>query len=126
MELSLKMPKGKPPFIGIVFTSVREACSLNEELVNSPVDILYSLTFMHPTNNDVQVRIRSDNMKHFVIYKNVKCDPVQLENFIFINRMKQDFNFGHILRDFDRDTIVCTKEQYKPFVLKLQGVFVMA
>ncbi len=64
-------------------------------------------------------------MKHCLHYKKVKYDSIQLENFLFINRKCQDYNFGHILRDFERDTVVCTNEPYKPFVLKLQGVFMI-
>ncbi len=125
MELALKLPKGKLPFIGIVFHSVREACRLNEHLINEPKDKIYTLTFLQPNKDGVEIRVRSENGKDYVIYQRVKCNPVQLENFMFMTNRFQDFNFGHILRDFDRDIIVKTNELGKPFVLKLQGIFMM-
>lgn len=124
MELTLKMPNKKPPFIGIVFTSVREAASLHEDLVNKPIDGLYQLTFIG-SSKGIKVRISCDKAKHFFIYDQVKYDPVQLENFLYINRKCQDYNFGHILRDFERDTLVCTRERYIPFLIKIHGVFRM-
>lgn len=126
MELLLKLPKAKLPFIGIVFGSVREACRLNEHLINSPKDKVYTLTFMQPNKDGVEIRIRSENGKDYVIYRRVKCDPVQLENFMFMTNRFQDFNFGHVLRDFDRDLVVKTNELGKPFLLKLQGIFMMS
>ena len=123
---TLKMPNKKPPFIGIVFSSVRKACTLNVHLINQPQDIAYTLTLLQPSKEGVEIRLSSDNKKDYVIYQRVKCDVIQLENFLFINKLCQDFNFGHILRDFDRDTVVCTRGMGKPFVLKIKGVFMMA
>lgn len=125
MELALKLPKGKPPFIGIVFTSVRDACRLNEHLINQPKDKKYTITFMQPSKDGVEIRLRSDNGKDYVVYQRVKCNPTQLENFMFITNKNQDFNFGHILRDFDQDIVVKTNELGKAFVMKIQGVFMM-
>lgn len=125
MELTLKLPKGKPPFIGIVFTSIREACRLNEHLINEPKDKKYTLTFMQPSKEGVEIRVRSDNGKDMVLYHRVKCNPTQLENFMFLTNRHQDFNFGHVLRDFEQDTIVKTCELGKPFILKLMGVYMM-
>jgi hypothetical protein len=33
-DLIVKLPKGKPPFIGILFSTETEANTLNQELVN--------------------------------------------------------------------------------------------
>ncbi len=44
---------------------------------------------------------------------------------MFITNRNQDFNFGHILRDFDQDIVVKTNELGKAFVMKIQGIFMM-
>jgi hypothetical protein len=120
------MPKGKLPFIGIVFDNVREACTLNEDLINSPPTGHFTLTFLQPVKNKVDLKIVSEGLKVNRSYKDVSCNATQLENFLYINRMSQDFNFSHILRDFDREFVVTTRASNKPFVLRLKGIYMMS
>jgi hypothetical protein len=124
MELVLKMPQGKPPFLGIVFDNVREACTLNQDLVNEYAGSVYTISIESP-GSEVNIRLVCENPHYIRVYRNVKCDPKKLENFMYLNRLSRGFNFSHLLRDFDREIVVKTLERYKLFVLKIQGVYLV-
>jgi hypothetical protein len=124
MELVLKMPQGKPPFLGVVFDNVREACSLNQDLVNEHASSVYTISIEH-SGIHVNIRLVCEDPHYIRVYKNVKCDPKKLENFMYLNRLAANFNFSHLLRDFDREIVVKTLGRYKLFVLKIQGVYLV-
>lgn len=126
MELLLQIPKDKPPFIGVVFNRVKEACERYQELVNDHPDFPFYLKFNQPNGDKVSFYIASEKLKGFWHYKDVKCDPVKLENFLYMTRTKTSFNFAHVLRDFDQDIIVTTANGYRKFALKIEGLYLMS
>lgn len=124
MELLLNITKGKPPFIGVVFTRVADACEKNEDLVNELADLPYQLQFHQPNGRQVKMKLLSDKLPAHREYK-IEVDPVKLENFLYMTRNAPVFNFAHVLRDFDQEMIVTTFSKNKKFVLKVQRVYLM-
>lgn len=124
-ELLLKIPKGKPPVIGVVFTRVKEACEMNQDLVNDFPDLPYYIRFKNSSSRGINFELASEKLNGCRTYKDIKFDPIKLENFLFMTRDKSLFSFVHLLYDFDQYQVVATFDKYKRFELKVQRLYMM-
>lgn len=122
-ELLLKVPKDKPPVIAVVFTRVKDACEMNEDLINDMPDLPYYVRFKNLSSKGINFEIGSEKLKGYRLYKDIKYDKNKLDNFLFITRTNNQFIFTHLLYDFDRYFPVSTYSKYKKFELKIERVY---
>jgi hypothetical protein len=123
VELLFKVPQGKPPVIAVVFESAKEACELNQDLVNDYADLLYTLQFRGSSSSEgITFVLGNERLKGLRNYRGVKYDQKKLENFLFVTRTAKQILFLHLLHDFDRYFTVTTLDKYKKFELKLERI----
>lgn len=122
-ELLLKVPKDKPPVIAVVFTKVKEACEMNEDLINEFAELPFYIRFKNLSSKGINFEIASEKLKGTRSYKDVKYDKTKLENFLFITRSAKYYTFTHLLYDFDRYFPISTYSKYKKFELKVERVY---
>jgi hypothetical protein len=125
MELLLRVPKDKPPVIGIVFRRIKEACILNQDLVNELPELPYYIRVRDNSSKGISFEIMSDKLQGTRLYKDVKYDRDKFENFLFVTRQRNVFTFAHLLYDFDQYFSVSTLERNKKFELKIERIYMM-
>jgi hypothetical protein len=103
-ELLLKVPrdKNKPPVIAVVFNRVKAACSVNADIVDNHSNKTFYINFKKKGNYCVDFELKSDDLQAHREYRDVKFDPVKLDNFLYVTRSKTSFLFVHLLQDFDQ------------------------
>lgn len=123
MELLLKMTEGQLPFIGVIFDNVIDACEMNQNLINEKHADEYHIIVEQPSIEHVNFKIFGQpQTTGYWHYNKVKCDPKDLNNWLYLNSGKH-VNFGHILRAFEKDTLVRTKDKYEPFKLEIIRIY---
>ena len=125
MELILRVPKDRPPVVGVIFKRVKHACEMNGDIVDKHSDKLFSLHFSKNNNYTVNFRLGSEQLQAHREYREVKYDPVKFENFLYITRERKEFVFLHLLYDFDRFFVVHSAQSMKKFELKVNRLFFM-
>jgi hypothetical protein len=119
MELDFKLPKGKPPFIGIRFNNSYAAAYTHHEMADEFRNHLLDMT-IDRQGKGVDIKIMLDKPMQIWKYYGVKCDLKKLELFLAIPA--NQWSFGHMIRPFDTDEIVRTTPNNKLFALKLKGI----
>lgn len=126
-SLLLKVPKekDKPPVIAVVFTRVKEACEWNQDLINEYPNLPYYIKFSSNSSKGINFELASEKLNGKRMYKDLKYDPIQLENFLFVTRNKNTFIFTHLLYDFDQYFVASTFDKYKKFELKVERIYML-
>ena len=119
MELIFKLPKGKPPFIGILFENIFQASTLNQDFVNELQGSIFTI-HMEPIAK-MNLRLICENPISIRHYSNLKYDKEKLH--AWQKRVSGQVNFGHLMKVYDTDTIVKTMTKQKNFVLKIERVY---
>ncbi len=124
LELVLKEPENKPPFIGIVFESSYNACKENADLVerfkqNPKTEFWMGIEVF---SNYCDIKLQCSNPIGIRFYRKIKYSPEKLQQWMRQTRFKPAFNFSHLLRDGDKHVVVKTLPDQFNFVLKLQTV----
>jgi hypothetical protein len=125
MELVLKMPKGKHPFIGVRYNLAKDANSLNQELVGGGLYTLH-VTPRHRKHDartlfEVLIELRSSDQKKTKVYIPY-YNPEEFKEWYKAVRSYIHFNFGQVYSEKGEDRIART-ESGKPFVVKICGLF---
>lgn len=120
MKLVLKLPDGKPPFIGIEFDNAWEGERCNKDLMLEFKDEVYTL-LIEPTVK-ANLRLVSDGKRICRFYNQIEYDSGKLKLWIEKTRHAQVFNFGHTFQEKSKDKIckVIIDSKSTPFVLKLK------
>ena len=123
--LLLKVPKekDKPPVIAVVFARVKEACEWNQDLINEYSNLPYYIKFSRNSSKGINFELASEKLPGKRLYKDLKYDPIQLENFLFVTRNKNAFVFTHLLYDFDQYFVAATYDKYRKFELKVERIY---
>jgi hypothetical protein len=121
-ELVLRVPKDKPPVIGILFRRAKYACEINADFIDAHGDKKFYIRFLKKNNYAVDLQLCSDQLQAHREYRDVKVDPVKLENFLYVTRGRKEFVFAHLLHDFDQFFAVYTSTLQKRFELKLEKI----
>lgn len=124
MELVLKMPPGKPPFIGILFESEHKAAQTNASWVNNNHSLIYRL-ILEPVNGVINLRLIQDELGCNCLYSRLKNDPEQLLKFLYQTREIYSFNFGHVYWFGDNLKLAKSVTNQRNFVLKVEAVKVL-
>lgn len=121
-ELVLKLPKDKPPFIGLLFSSATDAEKLNEDLVLEHKNKSYKI-LLEPLKGVISLRLICEEIVTVRFYNNIKCNPEKLSSWLYLTKNVKRFNFSHVARDYKiYDKLVVAKPKYKLFVLSIESV----
>jgi len=124
MELVLKQPEGKQPFIGILFESSYKAGTENQDLLEKistkPPDFSIEL---EPHANNLTLRLLCRNpIIGIRFYRGIKYNPEKLEKWLRETRFKKPFNFGHVLKEGDKHVVVRALTEKKLFVFSIKEI----
>lgn len=123
LELILKMPPGKLPFIGILFKDrygEYKASQTNEHWVNNFKQEKYQLLLV-PGQKWMNIHLFSKDLHCDCLYENVKYNPETLKRFLHLNK-GNTYNFSHIVPDEKGHKVVRTAAKKELFVLKIEKV----
>lgn len=123
MELVVKLPKDKPPFIGIVFENRYEASRLNQDLVNQHKDKLFTIV-LEPIAR-INLRLICSEINFFYQYMSLKCDAEKLKRWMQNINHDTKINFSHLIREKDKDIVIETMTDRKLFVLKVESIRIL-
>jgi hypothetical protein len=94
MELVMKLPKDKPPYIGVVFTDDYAAASKNKTCANDHKDVFFSLLIIPKSRNRVDIKLIGESKGE---YTDVRCNVDALIRFLYMTRNVKQYNFGHVV-----------------------------
>lgn len=117
MKLIVKLPKDKPPFIGVVL-KITDSDMLNQDLIleHKYADYRIELEFIL---GHVNLKLISNSIPTVRIYSRLSYDKDKLKAWFYITKGVKQFNYGHV-RDFNgKDEII--KIRSKNFVLKMDS-----
>ncbi len=120
MRLVLKLPNGKPPFIGIEFTKIWQGEKENKELIIEFKEEIYTLLF-EPIGGTLNIRLFSEQKNIVRYYNGVIYNKDIFKRWIQLTQKNVIINFGHTYQENSIDKI-CTvlKDGVKiNFVLKV-------
>ena len=121
MELVLKQPKNKPPFLGIQFENEYKASTLNQNWPNSYRSSLYSIE-LEPEVEGMSLVIKLESFGFNYKYENVKYDPVKLSKWLLQTKAEKQYNFGHVIKVLDTHKVVRTTVNSALWVLKVKEI----
>src|SRR5258708_33287528 len=118
MKLVLKIPKDKPPFIGIQFASSYVASKTNSDLV-SMLDKEDCQLILKPYDKH-NLNLRLVNKGKFVDreYKQIEYNNDTLKRWLEQTKSMKQFNFSHVIMDFDKHVVVKISIS-KNFIIRL-------
>ncbi|MGZ3900215.1 MAG: hypothetical protein ACXVNM_07495 [Bacteroidia bacterium] len=119
-ELVLKIPAGKPPFIGVLFSGddLYRPAKLNAGWVNNYQNSNYKL-FLEPVKDKINLRLLEDSIGCNCVYQGLKYNPEQLFKFLALTKNAREIKFGHIVPKQDGYAIVKTITNNRNFVLRI-------
>lgn len=119
-RLVLKIPVGKPPFVGVLFESEFAGAMTHTELVNSYNREFYEIKF--EPSHKLKLCLKGFTLPPR-IYE-LDYDPVKLLKFLQQTRDCKMFNFGHVIIVNDNYKIIRTAANQTNFVLKVNKLSV--
>lgn len=125
MELMLKMPKGKAPFIGILFEIEREGAKLHADIVEKYQRENFEVVLEH-TKRVLNLRLLCKDKVMVYFYNHLRVDAEKLNSWLYLTRDCKAFTFGHIIRELDRERLVLSHPSRKRFVVKVCACKVVA
>lgn len=117
MELELKVPKDKLPFIGIRFNDAFAAVHTNKEMVELYRKHNFTMTAEY-AGGRLNIRIAIDSPLRIWHYNGVKFDKSKLQ--IFMALPTKQWNFGHVIDVNGRDQVIRTIPKNEVFSVRIQ------
>lgn len=124
MELVFKLPKGKIPFIGVIFQNLYESATLNQDLVNSFKNSNYKIV-MEQIKSEINLRLICEEHLLVRFYNGLKYDKMKLDAWLYLTQKSQQFNFSHLVKEGDKEIVVKTLKNQKLFVLKVENCHII-
>lgn len=121
MELIFKLPENKPPFLGILFEDMRQAVTLNQDLVNRRKDAIYSIS-IEPVGRLLNLRLSAQEPYDVRFYHNLSCDFKKMEAWLLQARQSKACNFSHVVKELNHHMVVKTLQDRKLWVLKISQI----
>jgi hypothetical protein len=120
MRLVLKLPQGKPPFIGIEFSKIWQGEKENRDLIFDFKNEIYTL-LIEPIGGYLNIRLFSEQKNIVRYYNGVSYNKDAFKRWIELTRNSGLFNFGHTYQENSVDKIcIVLKDGIKIyFVLKV-------
>lgn len=118
MELVLKMPKGKAPFMGILFEIEREGERLHADIVEKYQNESFEVVLEH-TKQVLNLRLICKEKVMVYFYNHLRVDANKLNSWLYLTKDCKAFTFGHINRLLDKDKLVLSHPSRKRFVVNV-------
>lgn len=127
MELILKLPEGKPPFIGVLFDKAEEAELMNQDLVLQHKGRRFRIV-LETLKQFVNLRLVCEEMVNVRFYNHLKYRPDELRSWLYIiSANKASYvNFSQLCRQKEKLVVARTAQKNQQFVLKVQRCEVLA
>lgn len=129
MELVLKQPIGKLPFIGVLFEKEFEASKVNQFLVQPEKVVYYKilLELLGDVREELYINLtlRHEETNFKFTYEKLKYDIFDAHNklkWLENTRNADLFNFGHIINKHGNHQLVKTLSTHNHFVLKVDEI----
>jgi len=116
MELELKVPRNKPPFLGIRFNNSFAAVHTNSDMIDQFKNHVFTMS-VESAGGGLNIRLNIDRPMRIWHYNGVKFDRSKL--LIFLAVPTKQWNFGHIIDVNGRDQIIKTIPKNEVFALKV-------
>lgn len=125
MKLILKLPNGKPPFIGIEFEKQWQGEKENKDLLLEHTNIVYSL-LVEPAQSGINIRLICDSPLVIRFYHQVQYNIESFKRWHFHAQNYHSINFGHTYKDHSEDKICVLLQEGKriPCVFKITHLMV--
>ncbi len=123
MDLVLKLPKNKPPFIGILFPKylTHDAKKENVDLIcstnSSPCRII-----LEPLKNELNIRLICEEKVTVRFYSGIKYNPIKLKDWLYLTTKATKFNFAHLDIEFDKHIVLKEASGYKYMLFHMESV----
>lgn len=118
MKLVVKLPKGKPPFIGVLFEDNLIAARMNQDLILNFKNCNYQIAFEF-ISDKVNLRLVCEDPLIVRFYNNLEYDPVKVKNWFQHTNNSKLFNFSHIVEEYGEIKLARTFTGAKNIILKI-------
>ncbi len=120
MELVLKLPKGKPPFVGVLFEQEYHGADMNVDLYKTHGNRAYKLV-LEPIKTKINLRLICEEIVTVRFYNGLKYNHERLNDWIYLTKNTSAYTFGHVVFREDKHFSVRVHPGGKPFVLKVES-----
>jgi hypothetical protein len=121
LELVLKFPELKPPFMGVKYEREFTGSRVNQSWVNSYGRELYQIR-LEPEGDVIRVTITTEKVANRYTYVISKFNSKKIEEFIGRIGIGQLINFGHVIQIEDELKIIRTSVSNKNWVLQVNKI----
>jgi hypothetical protein len=121
LELVVRFPENKPPFMGILYENEFTGKRLNQGWVNTYGSLFYQVRIEHDLDFlKVTLSQKELGQKHDYLISRFDGDKVK----IFLEKTKKvnQINFGHVVMEFDDLKVIKTSVGNKNWVVKVNNV----
>jgi hypothetical protein len=121
LKLILKLPKDKPPFIGVQFSNHYDASRTNAEAVYH-INGRSCKIVLEPKDHYIDLQIKCEDAMMSYLYKSLDYSPEKLKQWLHLVSMTKQFNFGHVTLEQDDHKIAKVGSGMKNYVIKVESV----
>jgi hypothetical protein len=121
VELVLKLPKNKPPFIGVLFANEQEAAILNADWADRLKNCTFQL-LLDPSHR-LYITLLMNDGRRGERYE-VSYDPVALLKFLHYTKDSGFYNFGHLYFKLRKYQLAKTKD-HSPLLFSIDKITVV-
>jgi|LakMenEpi03Aug12_release.lakeMendotaPanAssembly.Ray.scaffolds.fasta_scaffold459827_1 hypothetical protein len=120
MKLVVKLPKGKKPFIGIIFSRSYDAEKSNLDLMTNHWDKVFRIEFIFE-GQSANVKLICDDELIVRTYAHAGFDADKLRSWFYLTKDCKDFNFSQLYIQDGQEKVAKDFSSQKWFVLKVSG-----
>jgi hypothetical protein len=121
LELVVKFPENKPPFMGILYENEFTGKRLNQNWVSTYGSFYYQLR-IEPDLDFLKVTLSQKELGEKYDYLISRYDREKLKTFLDRAKKVKQVNFGHVIKEYDDLKIIKTSVSGKVWVLKIDNV----
>lgn len=123
MKLVVKLPEGKPPFIGIEFESPWIGEKEGREVFSNSNQRAFDLV-IQPLSSTMSIRLVCEDPVIVKFYSGVEFDVERFKLWIHVSKNQNKINFGHTYSKYSEDKICYIVKDGKkvPMVLKVRRI----
>jgi hypothetical protein len=119
MELVMKLPKDKPPYLGVMFYDDYAAMSKNKGCANNYRDSFFSVLIIPTGRNRIDIKITCGASNGS--YEDVRCNVDALIRFLYMTKDVKRYNFGHVVEKEGEHKVARTTNN-SPWNLKVNKI----
>lgn len=126
-DLVLKIPKGKIPFIGVLYTGQGHALAHNQDLIDKAqykgAEYRLELEFNHAGKANLKLICE----EHIILrrFNTLNVDAALFNRWWELVQGYPSFNFGQVALEFDKHVIMRTAVSQQPIVFRIHELKVL-